>query len=255
MTQRAGATWLSALLLLWVPGCLALWGPSTVTGLSAVTGTEGGSLSVQCHYEEKFKAHNKYWCRRSFIPPCEKIVETKGSESEVRSGRVSIRDHPANLTFTVTVGNLTKDDRGRYWCGVGTSWFSGPDPALEIVVTVSPELPSSLLLNNVPWYVYTAPICVFTSSNTDKDTSKYHVNHDSSCVVHNGGHPQCKQPGQPSPQPGHEVPPTSPPRHRPPPPHVCPQAPSPAVRVSPLAASAGGDLTAGLENDEETQER
>ncbi|XP_012379534.2 CMRF35-like molecule 8 isoform X1 [Dasypus novemcinctus] len=151
MTQRAGATWLSALLLLWVPGCLALWGPSTVTGLSAVTGTEGGSLSVQCHYEEKFKAHNKYWCRRSFIPPCEKIVETKGSESEVRSGRVSIRDHPANLTFTVTVGNLTKDDRGRYWCGVGTSWFSGPDPALEIVVTVSPAatptktLPSTTL--------------------------------------------------------------------------------------------------------------
>ncbi|XP_004465592.1 protein CD300H-like isoform X2 [Dasypus novemcinctus] len=122
----------AALFLLHVPGCLALWGPS------AVTGTVGGSLSVQCHYEEKFKAHNKYWCRRPFIPPCDKIVETKVSESEVRRGRVSMRDHPANLTFTVTVENLTEDDGGQYRCGVVTSLFGGPDPVVEILVIVSP---------------------------------------------------------------------------------------------------------------------
>ncbi|XP_023446630.1 CMRF35-like molecule 6 isoform X2 [Dasypus novemcinctus] len=134
----------AALFLLHVPGCLALWGPS------AVTGTEGGSLSVQCHYEEEFKALNKYWCRRRFIPPCDKIVETKESDSEVRRGRVSIRDHPANLTFTVTVGNLTKDDGGQYGCGVDTPWLSGFHPVVEIVVTVSPATSSSKSSTGTP---------------------------------------------------------------------------------------------------------
>ncbi|XP_058140651.1 protein CD300H-like isoform X2 [Dasypus novemcinctus] len=134
----------AALFLLHVPGCLALWGPSNVTG------TEGGSLSVQCHYEEEFKALNKYWCRRPLFLLCDKTVETKESESEVKSGHVSIRDHPANLTFTVTVENLTKDDGGQYWCGVNMPLLSGqkgfqPDPVVEILVIVNPG-PSLLTL-------------------------------------------------------------------------------------------------------------
>ncbi|XP_037664702.1 CMRF35-like molecule 8 [Choloepus didactylus] len=138
MAQRIGAAWLpSAVLLLWVPGCLALSGPSTVTG------TVGGSLSVQCHYEEESKTLNKYWCRKRLLVPCTKIVETEKSEREVRSGRVSIRDRPANLTFTVTVRDLTMEDEGEYWCGMDTPWFTGtgaflPDPVVLIKVTVSP---------------------------------------------------------------------------------------------------------------------
>ncbi|KAB0336976.1 hypothetical protein FD755_025787, partial [Muntiacus reevesi] len=77
------------------PGCLSLSGPSRVTGIM------GGSLSVECRYEEKFINNAKYWCKS----PCmllRKIVETKKPEREARKGRVSIKDHPANLTFTVT---------------------------------------------------------------------------------------------------------------------------------------------------------
>ncbi|KAF6092809.1 CD300c molecule [Phyllostomus discolor] len=62
-----------------------------------------------------------------------------GSEREVRNGRVTIRDHPANLTFTVTMENLTEADEGTYGCGIDLSWPQGlVGPTFEVVVTVSP---------------------------------------------------------------------------------------------------------------------
>ncbi|XP_078294340.1 CMRF35-like molecule 8 isoform X5 [Panthera onca] len=126
------AVWLPlALLLLWVPGC------SSISGPTSMTGTLGSSLSVQCSYEEQLREHFKYWCKK----PCFwKIVETKRSSKEVRDGRVSIRDYPANLTFIVTLENLTEDDAGTYRCGIDTSWLGGylQDPAVHIVVSVIP---------------------------------------------------------------------------------------------------------------------
>ncbi|KAI4533936.1 hypothetical protein MG293_016955 [Ovis ammon polii] len=68
------------------------------------------------------------------------MVETRESEREVRRGRVSIRDRPANLTFTVTLESLREEDAGRYWCGIDTSWFEGMlrDPTFEVEVSVIP---------------------------------------------------------------------------------------------------------------------
>ncbi|XP_011718039.2 CMRF35-like molecule 6 isoform X2 [Macaca nemestrina] len=104
MTARAWASWRpSALLLLLVPGCFPLRGPSTVDG------PVGGSLSVQCWYEEKYKTLNKYWCRPLLVLQCDKIVETKGPAGKM-NGRVSIRDSPENLSFTVTLESLTEED-------------------------------------------------------------------------------------------------------------------------------------------------
>ncbi|KAL1778439.1 CMRF35-like molecule 1 isoform X1 [Sigmodon hispidus] len=123
-----------------VPGCVPLRGPRTVTG------TVGESLTVQCQYEEKHKANNKYWCRESLLQ-CKDIVKTRGS-NEARNGRVSIRDHPATLTFTVTVENLTLEDADIYKCGVqipfmnnslwkiDSSW--GIDDFYKVVVLVVP---------------------------------------------------------------------------------------------------------------------
>ncbi|XP_023585037.1 CMRF35-like molecule 8 isoform X1 [Trichechus manatus latirostris] len=139
MTQWDRAVWLpSALLLLWVPGCVTLSGPSTVTGVV------GESLSVQCCYEEQFKENDKYWCREQLAPigPCDKIVETSGSEREKTKGRVSIRDHPAQLSFTVTVKNLTVKDGGQYWCGISKRWWKdgvySRDPTFQVVISVFP---------------------------------------------------------------------------------------------------------------------
>nr|XP_011718030.1 CMRF35-like molecule 8 isoform X2 [Macaca nemestrina] len=110
-------------------GCFALRGPGTVAG------PVGGSLSVQCWYEEKHKTLNKYWCRQRWLLPCDKIVDTKGSAEEM-NGRVSIRDCPANLSFTVTLKNLTEEDAGTYWCGVDTPWHK--DPIVQVEVSMSP---------------------------------------------------------------------------------------------------------------------
>ncbi|XP_040496237.1 CMRF35-like molecule 8 [Ursus maritimus] len=132
MTWQGRVAWLPwALLLLWGPGSWSLSGPNSTTG------TVGGSLSVQCRYEEKFRENAKYWCKKLCVW---KIVETKEADREVRTGRVSIKDHRANLTFTVTLENLTEDDAGTYRCGIDTSWLSGyfRDPAFHVVVSVTP---------------------------------------------------------------------------------------------------------------------
>uniref|UniRef100_M3YS02 Ig-like domain-containing protein n=1 Tax=Mustela putorius furo TaxID=9669 RepID=M3YS02_MUSPF len=132
MSRRGRVPWLSwALLLLWVPGCWSLRGPRSVTG------TVGGSVSVQCQYEEKFTENDKYWCKNLCVW---KMVKTEGANREVRSGRVSIRDHPANLTFTVTLERLTEDDAGTYRCGIDSSGLPGYlfDHTSQVVLSVTP---------------------------------------------------------------------------------------------------------------------
>lgn len=128
--------WLpSALLLLCLPGCLSLTGPGSVAG------TMGSSLRVRCQYEKAYKGHNKYWCRGKYGTVCRKIVETKGEEKERRNGRVSIRDHADNLTFTVIMENLSTNDAGSYWCRIQTIWILdvlSRDPSVQVEVSVSP---------------------------------------------------------------------------------------------------------------------
>uniref|UniRef100_A0A8C2N2V3 Ig-like domain-containing protein n=1 Tax=Cricetulus griseus TaxID=10029 RepID=A0A8C2N2V3_CRIGR len=133
MIPRVMAVWLpSALLLLQVPGCVPLRGPSSMTG------TVGESLRVRCQYEEKHKANSKTWCRGSLLPYCRNIVKTRASK-EARNGRVSIRDDPATLTFTVTLDNLTLEDAGTYMCVITPSL--GIDSYSKVVVSVVPGKP------------------------------------------------------------------------------------------------------------------
>uniref|UniRef100_A0A8C8UEB5 Ig-like domain-containing protein n=1 Tax=Peromyscus maniculatus bairdii TaxID=230844 RepID=A0A8C8UEB5_PERMB len=143
MTPGVTGVWLpSALLLLQVPGCVPLHGPSKVTG------TVGESLSVRCQYEEEHKTNDKYWCRVTMLP-CKGLVKTRASK-EAGKGRVSIRDHPATLTFTVTLENLTLEDAGTYKCGV--------DIILSLTLKLSSagRLPSSVKVPtspSAPWEV------------------------------------------------------------------------------------------------------
>ncbi|XP_047398588.1 CMRF35-like molecule 6 [Sciurus carolinensis] len=133
MSPGGPAAWPAlALLLLWLPGCAPLSCPSKVEG------TVGGSLSVQCRYEEEYKDKPKSWCKKSFL--CNDLVKTTDSEREVRSGRVSISDHPANLSLTVTMEHLTLEDAGSYECQVDTPWHDGFDPGFRVKVTVLPAL-------------------------------------------------------------------------------------------------------------------
>lgn len=138
MAQGDRGLWLpSALLLLGLPGCVSLNGPDSMMGIV------GRSLSVQCHYKEKYRDHLKYWCINPCLTEQAVIVKTKASEREVRSGRVSIRDEPAALTFTVTWENLTEEDAGKYCCGISEHFSiiqfkSGIDPKKWVIVSVFP---------------------------------------------------------------------------------------------------------------------
>ncbi|XP_032768927.1 CMRF-35-like molecule 4 isoform X2 [Rattus rattus] len=135
MIRRGIGLWLpSALLLSQVPGCVPLHGPSSVTG------TVGESLSVTCQYAERLKMNKKYWCRGSLTLHCEDIVKTGGSE-ESRDGRVSIRDDPDNLTFTVTLQSLTLEDAGTYMCAVDIPFTDRPlgiDKFFKVELSVVP---------------------------------------------------------------------------------------------------------------------
>lgn len=132
MPQLTSAVWLPKILLLllfWIPGCVPM------NGSSFVAGVVGESLSVRCQYKEKYKSNAKYWCKDSLLLLCKQIVKTR-PENEARNGRVSIRDHPANLTFTVTLENLTWEDAGTYKCRVDVPFINGSlwniDPSLGI---------------------------------------------------------------------------------------------------------------------------
>ncbi|CAM4650505.1 unnamed protein product [Caretta caretta] len=120
--------------LLWIlfPGCWA------VTGPGAVRGSPGGSVAVRCRYRGGFEDDPKFWCREGGRWRCSNglfIVETSGSEAEVRRGRVSIQDNHTELAFTVTVENLTRADAGTYQCGVERF---GRGPRATVELTVSP---------------------------------------------------------------------------------------------------------------------
>jgi CD300 antigen len=101
---------------------------------------------VSCQYEKKLKTKKKIWCKWKSNVLCKDIVKTSASE-EARNGRVSIRDHPDNLTFTVTLENLTLEDAGTYMCMVDIGFFYDAylqiDKSFKVEVFVVPGKPPS----------------------------------------------------------------------------------------------------------------
>ena len=74
-----------------------------------------------------------------------------GEDQRVRErseeGPVSIRDRPANLTFTVTLESLREEDAGTYGCGIYVPLSRDPTFQVEVsVVPGEPEMPALGLL-------------------------------------------------------------------------------------------------------------
>ncbi|XP_019838066.2 CMRF35-like molecule 6 [Bos indicus] len=88
-------------------------------------------------------------------------VETTESEREVRRGRVSIRDRPASLTFTVTLESLREEDSGTYGCGIYVPLSRDPTFQVEVSVipvsmtTTSPKRSTSTPESPTTWAVPT----------------------------------------------------------------------------------------------------
>ncbi|XP_072886296.1 polymeric immunoglobulin receptor-like [Hemitrygon akajei] len=119
--------WTLILLIGFLPVSGALWAEKNVTGVV------GRAITIDCHYEAKYRSHTKYWCH-GWTRYCSVLVETKGQQG--RSGRVSITDNPERGIFTVTMEDLRSGDTGWYGCGITTA---GPDPIFNIHFQVSDE--------------------------------------------------------------------------------------------------------------------
>ncbi|XP_014442173.1 CMRF35-like molecule 4 [Tupaia chinensis] len=145
-----------ALLLLVLPGSSNAY---PVTGPARVSGLERGSLSVQCHCDHGWENHSKWWCRGADWASCIILIQTTGSEQEVKKDRVSIRDDQENRTFTVTMEALRRGDADTYWCGIeraGTSY------GVHVEVTIYPAT------TNLPTVRTITPSLMFTLETTEK---------------------------------------------------------------------------------------
>ncbi|KAM8849352.1 polymeric immunoglobulin receptor [Spinachia spinachia] len=81
---------------------------------SRLSGEEGSSVTVECHYSEKYRDSQKKWCRIGSWSSC---VLT-GSEGSYDDTSVAIRDDRTRA-FTVTLKELQMKDTGWYWCCAG----------------------------------------------------------------------------------------------------------------------------------------
>uniref|UniRef100_A0A8C0GXZ3 Immunoglobulin domain-containing protein n=1 Tax=Chelonoidis abingdonii TaxID=106734 RepID=A0A8C0GXZ3_CHEAB len=110
-------------------GCWSLTGPGEVSG------PLGGSVSVQCQYNERSQNYMKYWCRGEEWLSCSIAVQTTSAEAEVTRGRVSIQDNRIQGMFTVTMESLALGDQDVYWCGIEMVGF---DKMFAVNVSVFP---------------------------------------------------------------------------------------------------------------------
>ncbi|NXM26111.1 PIGR protein, partial [Oxyruncus cristatus] len=81
-----------------------------------LSGTVGGSLSFQCHYDPKGSYEKKYLCRWE-DGSCPLLLDTDGFVHESYKGRVqTTSSDPDRGTFTVVMSQLREEDSGWYWC-------------------------------------------------------------------------------------------------------------------------------------------
>ncbi|XP_064379028.1 CMRF35-like molecule 6 [Dromaius novaehollandiae] len=125
------------LLLGWalLPGFCALSGPV------AVWGWPGGSVSVECGYEEGFETAPKFWCKPGLLFTCyarHYLVATAPRQPRAHRGRFAVADERSRRAFRVTMGNLSRDDAGPHLCGIRLPWRD-LSHAVEVIVAGLPN--------------------------------------------------------------------------------------------------------------------
>uniref|UniRef100_A0A6I8NE56 Immunoglobulin domain-containing protein n=1 Tax=Ornithorhynchus anatinus TaxID=9258 RepID=A0A6I8NE56_ORNAN len=114
--------------------CFSLTDSKEVRSPGCVSGPDGGSFTMQCHYDHGWETYVKWWCRGADWNSCRIMVRTTGSESEQKNGSVSIRDNRQDCMITVTMENLRAGDADTYWCGIEKA---GTDLGAHVVVTIN----------------------------------------------------------------------------------------------------------------------
>ncbi|XP_030390253.1 CMRF35-like molecule 3 [Gopherus evgoodei] len=168
LSEERTGTMRSFLVWTWIllPGCWALTSPREVSG------PLGGSVSVQCQYNERYQNNTKYWCRGKEWLFCSIAVQIISAEAEVKQGRVSIQDNRIQCTFIVTMESLELGDQDVYWCGIE---MVGLDQMFAVNVSVFPAVPTSPL--TTPKKDVTVATSPWTVPEVEKSTSSFNSNH------------------------------------------------------------------------------
>ncbi|XP_072567735.1 polymeric immunoglobulin receptor-like [Paramormyrops kingsleyae] len=107
-------------------------GADSVSSVGWVSVLRGGSVTIPCHYDDRYKPHVKYWCRGSDCSSCTTIVRT---DFPRKKDEMSIRDDPDQRVFTVTMNNLQTAVSDYYWCCVEISRGSAVGTRVYLSVT------------------------------------------------------------------------------------------------------------------------
>ncbi|KAL1247000.1 hypothetical protein QQF64_034486 [Cirrhinus molitorella] len=89
----------------------------------------GGSVTIPCHYDEKYIQQKKYWYSENY-----NIYRNTTQEN------LSITDHPDQSLFTVTMRNLQYEDTGHYSCIVDEQGQLAAIYRLYISVQSAPDV-------------------------------------------------------------------------------------------------------------------
>ncbi|XP_072566719.1 uncharacterized protein [Paramormyrops kingsleyae] len=109
----------------------------SVRTVSWVSAERGGSVTITCYYDQKYKHHVKYWCRGSNWNSCSTLAR---SDSNQPAGKVSISDDPTHLVFNVTMRNLQETDSDTYWCAVDIHGAVDDGVYLQLIVMEAMEV-------------------------------------------------------------------------------------------------------------------
>ncbi|XP_029305106.1 uncharacterized protein LOC115019718 isoform X2 [Cottoperca gobio] len=102
-----------------------------IVGVSKVSVKAGGSVSIPCLYESKYRDNVKCLCKGKKWPNCKYVVKTNQLDN---SEEFSISDDKNQGIFTVTINHLTDDDSS-YWCSVERDVLLDVKKRFELSVT------------------------------------------------------------------------------------------------------------------------
>ncbi|XP_041051254.1 uncharacterized protein LOC121282007 [Carcharodon carcharias] len=146
-------------------------------GPKKVHGELGGSVTVKCQYDLKYKDLDKRWCKGSYsiITGCSIVVSTEKPKRE----RVSLADNKTQGIFSVTMDHLIKSDEGQYLCVIVRPGIKLNEKfSIELEVSEGPlwsstQGPTTRKAGNTKTSVTTA---LTTSSTSDSsDEKQWHV--------------------------------------------------------------------------------
>ncbi|KAF5892389.1 CMRF35-like molecule 1, partial [Clarias magur] len=102
--------------------------------LKNVAVKHGGSVTIPCIYEERYRTNPKYWCNGYYWSSCS--IEAYANSH----GSTTVTDHPAQNMFTVEINRLS--DYGWYWCAaeIGSIWEPDERDYLHLTVSEDPGL-------------------------------------------------------------------------------------------------------------------